>query len=214
MYDAATSWGSKMRVVAFAFAVLGVGISLSSPVAAQNFGQGPSGDDPRFGPPRYYTDRPRQDGERPPNFADHPPQRSGEGFRQPSYRGAPPDQGARYDRAGDDRPGVRPDPRDNRESPQVRHVERTSTRTYEPMERENRAGRTTVWPPVRVGNSAPPRSVERHYERPLPRNTERITVSVAEFRELQNRVRELERRLAERHNVRDDRGPYRPTIYR
>jgi hypothetical protein len=42
-----------------------------------------------------------------------------------------------------------------------------------------------------------------------------MTVSVAEFRDLQNRVRELERLLAERHDFRDDRrGPDRPIIYR
>ena len=216
-YDAATSWGSKMRLVAFAFATLSAGIGLIGPAAAQNFGPGPSDDDRRSGSPRYYTERPRQDTERPPYFTDRaPPQRPGEGFRQPTYRGARPDQGPRYDRAGDDRPGMRPDPRENRESPPVRRVERATIRTHEPIEHEERGGRTTMWPPVRTGNSAsPPRSVERRYERPASRNAERITVSVAEFRDLQDRVRELERLLAERHDFRDDRrGSYRPTVYR
>jgi hypothetical protein len=112
------------------------------------------------------------------------------------------------------RPG--PDPRDYRESPPVRRVERAPAREYEPLQREERSGRTTVWPPVRTGNAAPsPRPVERRYERPAPRNAERITVSAAEFRELQDRVRELERLIAERHDFRDDRrGSYRPTVYR
>jgi hypothetical protein len=84
------------------------------------------------------------------------------------------------------------------------------------MEHEERGGRTTVWPPVRTGNTAPPpRSVERRYERSAPRNAERMTVSVTEFHELQDRVRELERLIAERHDFRDDRrGSYRPTVYR
>ena len=208
-----------MRVVAFAFAVLSVGTALTNPAAAQNSGPGPYADDPRSGPPRSYTDRPRQDAERPPYFTDRPPQRRpGEGFQRPSYRGAPPDQGPRYERAGDDRPGMRPgpDPRGYRESPPARRVERAPPREYEPLQREERGGRTTVWPPVRTGNAAPPpRSVEHRYERPVPRNTERMIISVAEFRELQDRVRELERLVAERHDFRDDRrGPNRPPIYR
>ena len=210
-----------MRVVAFAFAVLTAGTVLTSPTAAQNSGPGPYADDPRSGPPRYYTDRPRQDSERPPYFTDRaPPRRPGEGFQRPPYRGAPPDQGPRYERAGDDRPGPGmrpgPDPRANREPPPVRHVERAPAREYEPLRREERGGRTTVWPPVRTGSAAPPpRPAARRYERPVPRNAERMTISVAEFRELQDRVRELERLVAERHDFRDvRREPYRPPIYR
>jgi hypothetical protein len=208
-----------MRVIAFAVAVVSLVALTHGPAPAQSYSPGRYSDDPRSGPPRYYTEGPRQDGERPPYFTDRPPPRHpGEGFQPPPYRGTPPDRGERYERTGDDRPGARPgpDPRDREPPPVRRRVEQAPPRPPEADDRGNRGAQTTVWPPVRPTGGAPPRRAsDRRAERPGPRGADRITVSVEEFRDLQDRVRELERLLAERHDFRDDRrGPDRPPIYR
>lgn len=205
-----------MRIVAFAFAVLSLGAPLA-PAAAQNFGPGPGpySDDPRSGPPRGYNERPYQQNEPVPYFTERAPQRRpGEGFQSPPYRGAPPVHEERYEQGGDDRPGMRPQPypQDHEPPSAVRRVEK-SPPPMPPDAGGARGPRTTVWPPVRQGEAAPP--PQRPAERHVPRPAERTTVSIAEFRELENRVRELERML-ERRDFRDDRrsGPVErpPTV--
>ena len=68
---------------------------------------------------------------------------------------------------------------------------------------------------MREGNAAPPPHPAEQPRR-AARPAERHAVSIAEFRELENRVRELER-LLERRDFHDDRRmPQRPptVIYR
>jgi hypothetical protein len=80
-----------------------------------------------------------------------------------------------------------------------------------------RETRTTIWPPVRGAGAPPPQhTAGRPPMRPAPRDAEQMTISVAEFRDLENRVRELERMLAERHDFREPpRQTSRPpVIYR
>lgn len=189
-----------MRVVAFAFAILSLGAPMA-PADAQNYNRGPYSDDPRSGPPGAYNEGPYSDSEQLPYFTEREPaRRPREGFQSPPYRGEPPIREQRYEQGGDDRPGMRPPPYpQNREPPPVRRVEKAPPEAGGPPHRDPRA---TVWPPVRPGSGPPPTrytTVQRP-ERPV----ERATVSIAEFRELENRVRELERMLEQR-DFRDDR---------
>jgi len=89
-------------------------------------------------------------------------------------------------------------------------VQRGAEKPPRPPETGGRRTRT-VWPPVRLGDGAAHPSPERRPVHAAPRRGERMTVSVEEFRDMQNRVRELERLLAERRDFRDvRRGPDRP----
>jgi hypothetical protein len=197
-----------MRPVAFAFALLSLAALTPGAAAAQNFGPGPYADDPRSGPPRR-----QQDMERPPYFTDRPPAQR-DGFGPQPLRGEPPDRGQRYERAGDDRPGARPAPYPGEREPPP--AQRRAEKPPRPPETGDRQTQT-IWPPVRPGDDAAHPSPERRPVHAAPRRADRMTVSVEEFRDLQNRVRELERLLAERRDFRDvRRGPERPPniIYR
>ena len=203
-----------MRVVAYAFVALAFGTITSGPVAAQCYG--PECEGSRSGPPRYYTDRPAYDGprqgfDRPPN--DDPRQ----GFDRPQYRSDPDDNGPRYDRTGDSGPRPWPaasDPRERRTDSPYRRVgpatpSENDRRVWD--DRSDRPARPAANRPAAPRDAAP---YQRFTKPPVapqaPRTAAgpgKVTISVAEYRALQDQARELQRLLGRRSDFRD--GPRR-----
>jgi hypothetical protein len=215
-----------MRVVACALVALAIGTITSGPAAAQYLG--PESEDHRSGPPRYFTDRPTFDGprqsfDRPPN--DGPRQ----GFDRPSndgprqsferrpYRGELDRDEPRQDRAGN--AGGRPwpaasDQGERRPDPSYRPAGPvTQSDNYRRFwdDRDGRPARRTVNQPPAPPDTPPKRRVTKPDMPPqVPRTAAgpgKVTISVAEYRALQDQARELQRLLGRRSDYRE--GPRR-----
>jgi hypothetical protein len=182
---------------------LALGTIASTPSAAQCYGA--ECDGYRSGPSRYYYTEPSPG---PGSGFDRPAYRAPEpGFDRPSYRGEPDGGMRRDERIGEQRPrppGPAGPPGVN--APPYRGGPDDGIR-------DERIGEQRPRPhPGYAPNDRRPPSGER--PRAPAGNT--ITISIAEYRDLQNQARELQRLLNERRDFRDvpqqRSGP--TTIYR
>jgi len=188
-----------MRVAAYALVALALG---AGEAAAQCYG--PECDS-RSGPTRqyYYTEPSPGPGpgfERPQYRAPEP------GFDGPQYRAAPDDR-IRREYRSEDMPPPRP-PASRPAEPRPESFQERSTRAPEI--------RRDVWGD-RVPPSSPPRDTQRRPGNAKPPASGTVTISIAEYEDLRNRARELQRLLGERrdfHDVPSQSGPRPNTIYR
>jgi hypothetical protein len=193
------AWSFEMRIAACALMALALG---AGEAAAQCYG--PECDS-RSGParPYYYTDP----GPGPGAGFERPPYRGPEpGFEAPQYRPAPPDDRMRREYRSDIPPS-RP--------PAYKPANPRPDTTYE---RSTRAPdtRRDVW-----GDRVPPaapRDNQRRAGNEKP-TAGTVTISIAEYEDLRNRARELQRLLGERRDFHDvpsrpTHGPGPSTIYR
>jgi hypothetical protein len=206
-----------MRSVVYAFIALSLGTL--TPAAAQYYS--PESEGSRSGAPRYYTER--------------PPSRGPEqGFDRRPYRNEPDGRGPRDDRANDsyrqrdDRPGeFRPrsgppadNPAERRPSASYRGADpRPSSAAYRRFwdDRSDRRARTGARPADRRDAAPPRRFTDRRPAGPAPRSgvgPGKMVISVAEYRDLQNQARELQRLLGRRSDRRNDQPGPGPAYYR
>jgi hypothetical protein len=211
-----------MRVVAYGFVALALGTIASGPAAAQCYG--PECDSGRRdGPPAYYTDRPPQyRSQQPPQWDEPGRPRSrdtGPNVDRPAYRSAPDNRETQYGRPGDapprwpaesDRGDRPPDPSSRRAGPPP--PSESDRRMWD--ERNSPPARSTVMPPPAPRDVAGPQP-RRPGAADDPRSAAgsgKVTISIAEYRALQDQARELQRLLArrgevqERGNVPQERG--------
>lgn len=209
-----------MRGVVYAFVALAFAAMMPHPVAAQCYG--PECDRNRSGPPAYYDERPtyhsnspnngqpnngqpyrsapydqgRRDQGRPyPPTPYSQPNYSQPNYQQPDYQGQPRSP-THY---SDFPPGVAPPARDYRRTrPDGRIEHRTQTTTQ--VTRTPKAARH----PVRQRQPALDR---RQAARGASATADggQVTISMAEYRELQSQARELQRLLSVRGGVPDRR---------
>ncbi len=196
-----------MRVVAYGFMALTLGTIAPGPAAAQCYG--PQCDDGRRGaPPAYYTDRPPQQSQQPPQW-DEPGRPSyretAPNVERPAYRSAPDNRETQYDRTDDSRPRgpAETDRGDRQPGPSYRHTgpppqSESDRRMWD--ERTGPPARSTAMPPP-----APRGVAEPQPRRPIAADNPRsaagsgkVTISIAEYRALQDQARELQRLLARR----------------
>src|SRR5204863_2394161 len=137
--------------------------------------------------PRYEAERLRYDEGRPPD------RRLDQGFDRPPMRGGP---GEQFRQSGPQQRAW-PDPRERRPdaAPPRSGPATTASEGYRRFwsEGNDRQSRTTMSPPPGRRDGPPPRVTERGPPPPAASGNGRINISVAEFRDLQDRVRELER---------------------
>ena len=203
-----------MRVVACAFVALALGTITSGPAAAQC--PGPECEDSRSGPPRYFTDRPTSDGPR-QGFDGPPSDGPRQNFERPPHRGEP--DGPRQDRAGHAGPRAWPaasDQGERRPDPSYRRVGPvTPSDSYRRFwdDRDDRPARRTVSRPPTPREAPPYRRITKPRMTPQAPHTAagpgpgKVTISVAEYRALQDQARELQRLLGRRSDFRE--GPRR-----
>jgi len=197
-----------MRVVAYGFVALALGTIAPGPAAAQCYG--PECDNGRRGAaPPYFTDRPPQyQSQQPPQWDEPGRPRSrdtGPNVDRPAYRSVPDNRETQFGRPGDspprwpaesDRGDRPPDPSSRRAGPPP--PSESDRRMWD--ERNGPPARSTVMPPPAPRDAAGPQP-----RRPVapddPRSAAgsgKVTISIAEYRALQDQARELQRLLARR----------------
>ena len=197
-----------MRGVVYAFVALTAAAAMPHPVAAQCYG--PECDRHRSGPPAYYNER--------PTFHSNPANNG-----QP-YRSAPYDQGRPYHPMPYSQPNhqpnhQRPDYQDHQAQPRSPNGYADRPAGMAPPGRDHRQARPDGGVEFRTQVTRIPRAarhaVRRHQpalngrqvarDAPNAAGAGQVTISVAEYRDLQSQARELQRLLSRRAGAPDRR---------